>query len=57
MALLLSACATYRYLAVKRVYGAAGATRIVQTALVTVALIGVFFAYRFVLLPITLYTT
>ena len=38
-------------------YGARGIWRVLQAMVLTVAAVFAFFAYRFVLLPITLYTT
>ena len=55
--LLLSISAIYLHIAVGIVYGARGVLRMVKVLGLTVALAGIFLAYRFVLLPITLYTT
>jgi hypothetical protein len=54
---LLAICAAYLYVAIGPTYGARGVLRAAQAALLTIAAVLVFFAYRFVLLPITLYTT
>jgi Protein of unknown function (DUF3667) len=54
---LLTTCVVYLYLAVGKVYGSRGYWRGIQVSLLTVAMVVVFFAYRFILLPITLYTT
>ena len=54
---LVLACAVYLYFAVGPVYGARGPARILQTALLAIATMAIFFGYRFVLMPITLYTT
>ena len=55
--ILLLACAAYLYKAIGTVYGTRGAHRILKVALLTVALAVIVLAYRFVLLPITLYRT
>lgn len=54
---LVLAAAVYLYLAIGRAYDAGGVRRILQTAVLTVAMALIFQAYRFALLPITLYTT
>jgi Protein of unknown function (DUF3667) len=55
--ILLLACAVYLYKAIGTVYGARGSNRVLKVMILTVALAGIVLAYRFVLLPITLYTT
>ena len=55
--ILLLACAAYLYKAIGTVYGTRGARRILKVVILTVALAGIVLAYRFVLLPITLYST
>ena len=54
---LLLSCAAYLYLAIAPVYGTRGVARIAQTLILTTAVVGIFMIYRFILLPITLYTT
>jgi hypothetical protein len=53
----LLACGLYIYLALGPAYGATGFTRIIKTCLLTLAVGGLFVAYRFVIFIITLYTT
>jgi len=55
--ILLLACAAYLHKAIGTVYGARGPNRVLKVMILTVALAGIVLAYRFVLLPITLYTT
>lgn len=55
--ILVLTCALYLYVAIKPVYAVQGVMRIAQTAVLAVAVAGIFLAYRFVLLLITLYTT
>ena len=54
---LLISCTIYLYLAMARVYAAHGASRILQTLVLTTAVVGIFLLYRAILLPITLATT
>ena len=54
---MVIASAVYFYVAAETVYGARGAARAVQTMLLTIGAVAIFFAYRFALLPITLFTT
>ncbi len=51
---MVMASAVYFYMAAATVYGARGTA---QTMVLTFGAVAIFFAYRFVLLPITLYTT
>ncbi len=53
----LVACAAYLHVATGRVYGAAGAWRLLQVAVLVVGIAGIFLGYRFALLLITLATT
>lgn len=53
----IAACATYLFFATGTVYGERGGWRIFKTAALTAAVAGIVLGYRFVLLPITLYTT
>lgn len=53
---LLAACSLYLYLAIGRVYGTRGARRIVQTALLAIAVALIVIGYRFALFLITLST-
>jgi len=53
---LLLACAVYLYLAIGPVYEVRGIARVIQAAVLAVAVAAIFLVYRFVLLPITLYT-
>jgi hypothetical protein len=53
----LLVCALYLYLAVGAVYGTTRGIRIAQVALMTFAVACLVLGYRFVLLPITLFTT
>lgn len=46
----------YLYFAIGRVYETRGLTRVFQAAVLGSAVAGIFLVYRFVLLPITLYT-
>jgi len=55
--ILLLACAAYLYKAIGTVYGARGPNRFLKVVVLTVALAVNVLAYRFVLLPITLYST
>jgi hypothetical protein len=50
-------CAVYLYVSVGAVYGTKRGVRIVQVALLAFAVACLVLGYRFVLLPITLYTT
>lgn len=50
-------CGVYLYLAIKPVYHVQGVGHVARTALLTIAAVYIFLGYRFVLLPITLYTT
>jgi hypothetical protein len=50
-------CAVYLYVAVGAVYGSKRGIRIVQVAVLALAVACLVLGYRFVLLPITLYTT
>jgi hypothetical protein len=54
---LLLACGTYLYVATGSVYGATGASRVLKTVALAVAVAAIALGYRFVLLLITLYTT
>ena len=54
---LLLICGTYLFLACGRVYATRGLARVLQTTVMTMAVVGIFLGYRFTLLPITLYTT
>lgn len=54
---LLVACALHLYWATARVYGATGIGRVLAVALLTVAVAAIVLGYRFILLPITLWTT
>jgi hypothetical protein len=54
---LLLACAAYLYKAIRTVYGDRGPRRFLKVAILTVAVGAIVLAYRFVLLPLTLYTT
>ncbi len=56
-AVLLLACAVYLYVAIGEVYQARRAMRLVQAALLAVAVALIFMGYRFALLPLTLWTT
>lgn len=49
-------CTAYLYLAIGPVYGAVGARRVVQTALLAVSVPVIVLGYRFVIFLITLYT-
>jgi len=53
----VAACAIYLYFATGMVYDERGGWRIFKTAVLTVAVAGIALGYRFVLMPITLYTT
>jgi hypothetical protein len=50
-------CAVYLYVAVGAVYGSKRGIRVVQVAVLALAVACLVLGYRFVLLPITLYTT
>jgi hypothetical protein len=54
---LLLICAVYLYVAIGAVYGTRRGVRIVHVALLAFAVACLVLGYRFVLLPITLYTT
>ena len=51
----VAACATYLYLSIGPVYGTYGAARIVQTAVLSVAVAAIVLGYRFLIFVITLY--
>jgi hypothetical protein len=53
----LAVCAIYIYLAIGVVYSATGAARALKAAILAAAVAALVLAYRFVLLPITLYTS
>ncbi len=53
----LACCAVYLHVAIGRVYGAAGAMRIVKAAVLSVAVAALVLGYRFAIFLITLYTT
>jgi hypothetical protein len=53
----LAACWLYLYLAIGPVYGAAGARRVLQAAVLAIAVAAIVIGYRFALLLITLSTT
>lgn len=53
----LVACALYVYIAIGPVYGAAGATRLIQAMVLSIAVAAIVVGYRFVLFLITLYAT
>jgi Protein of unknown function (DUF3667) len=53
----LAACATYIYLASGPVYGASGILRAAKALLLALAVAAIVLGYRFVLFPLTLYTT
>jgi hypothetical protein len=53
----LAACAVYAYLAIGRVYGTSGATRVAQSAVLALAVGTIVLGYRFLLFLITLYGT
>ena len=55
--ILLFACAAYLYFATGRVYEARGVGRILRAGVLTLAVAAIVLGYRFVLLPITLWTT
>ena len=52
---LVLACATYLYFAIGAVYATRGVWRVLQAAILTVALVAIVLGYRFVLLLITFY--
>jgi hypothetical protein len=52
----LLACAAYMYVATRKIYGARGAPRIAQVAVLTVAVGALVLGYRFALFLLTLYT-
>jgi hypothetical protein len=54
---LVTAITLYLYFAIGPVYETRGLMRAAQAALVSTAVVGIFLVYRFVLFPITLYTT
>ena len=54
---LLFLLSVYLFRSIGPVYGARGALRIFQTLLMTAAAVWIFLIYRFMLLPITLFTT
>lgn len=54
---LLVAAAVYLYFAIATTYGSRGILRVVSTLVLTAGVIFIVLGYRFVLLPITLYTT
>ncbi len=54
---LLLSCGTYLFLSCGRVYDTRGVARVLQTLVLTAAVVGIFLGYRFLLLPITLATT
>jgi len=54
-ALNLLVCTAYIYLAIRRVYGATGAWRVVQAIVLAVAVAAIVVGYRFLLFLITLY--
>jgi len=54
---LLLSCAFYQFLACGRVYATRGFPQVLQAMALTIAVVGIFLGYRFLLLPITLYTT
>lgn len=54
---LLGGCGLYLFIAAGRVYETRGIVRTIQALLLTAAAVAVFIGYRFLLLPITLYTT
>lgn len=53
----LAACATYIYLASGPVYGASGKLRAAKAFLLALVVAAIVLGYRFVLFPLTLYTT
>jgi hypothetical protein len=53
----LGACAIYVWLAAGRVYGVRGVARVVQSLVVTAAVLAILLGYRFAIFAITLYTT
>lgn len=53
----LIACAAYLYVATGTVYGATGAARLFKVVALAIAVGGIVLGYRFVLLPITLYSS
>ncbi len=53
----LLACSGYLWVATKTVYGAGGVSRVIKVVALVVAAAGIVLGYRFVLLPITLYST
>ena len=55
--MVLLACAAYLYKAIGTVYEARGAFRLFKVIVLTLAIAFIILAYRFVLLPITLYST
>ena len=54
---MLLASAVYLYVAAGPVYGARGTARVIQAAVLATGVTWIFLGYRFLLLPITLYTT
>lgn len=55
--ILLLACATYLYVATRMVYGDTGVIRVLKVMALTIAVACIVLGYRFMLLPITLYST
>jgi len=55
--LLLAVCAVYLYAATDKVYETKRWIRIIQTSVLSSALICIFLGYRFILFLITLYST
>jgi hypothetical protein len=53
----LAVCATYLYVAIGAVYGAAGPTRILRAIVLALAVAAIVLGYRFALFLITLYAT
>ncbi|MNC90242.1 hypothetical protein D3C83_63170 [compost metagenome] len=54
---LLVVCGAYLFVASGRVYATRGFLRLLQSVVLTVAVVVIFLGYRFTLLPFTLYTT
>ena len=54
---LAIASAVYLYVAIGPVFGSRGPVRVMQAAVLTSFVVGIFLIYRTILLPITLYTT
>jgi len=55
--MILLACAAYLYKAIGTVYDTRGADRFLKVMVLTLAIAFIILAYRFILLPITLYST